>query len=375
MKILQILILTFSISLLSQNDIESNFEKLYTQKQYEEIIQTKPTKDWNGKAYYYKAMSHYMTNDDDNTIKFMDMALNIGPIDHDMYYYKGMSLFYKEDYKKSLPLLKKSIELLPNEPAFYKSVGEVYYKLNEIDSTYAYLKKAVNLDNATIDVYSYFAETCFELKKYEEAFNYYKEIIEVVEPMTEQHHLYSYNLCLIEQLKNDYVNAEANLKKLISFYPNDYQAKAKLIQVLVAQNKYESAYRLRDELYLAYEQNKLPNEFKSRFCFEQFEWGDMKVFAYENFKNPEDSEKNIFNKHQFFIYDNEGNYLYEINSESSFAVRMNKDIKYVLALKNSNGFKTFWQFSFKETDYKFLKESVLKILNNEVKPGSSTTFN
>lgn len=375
MKNLLLIILLLPLNLFSQSNYETEFKKLYSQEKYQEIINSKPNQDWNSKAYYYRAMSHYMNNDDDNTIKFMNIAIEKGPVDHDMYYYKAMSFFYKKEYEKSLPLLKKSIEMLPTEPAFYKSIGEVFYNLKEIDSSYLYIKKAISFENVTVDIYSSLAELCFELEKYSEALSIYKKIILESEPNSEQHHLFSYNISLIQQLTKEYENAEVNLIDILKIYPNDFQAKTKLIQVLIAQNKYDKAYKFRDELYLAYKQNELPNEFNDRFCFEQFDWNENKVFAYENFKNPEDSEETLFNKHQFFVYDKSGNYLYQINSESSFAVRLNKSIKYVLALKNERGYQTFWQFGFKETDYKTMKKNVLKILNRKVKPGSSTIIN
>jgi tetratricopeptide (TPR) repeat protein len=375
MKKILLIILLLPLNLIGQANYESELEELYSQKKYQEIIDLKTNQDWNGKSYYYRAMAHYMNNDDDNTIKFMNIAIEKGPIDQDMYYYKAMAFFYKNEYEKSLPLLKKSIEILPNESAFYESLGEVFYQLKEIDSSYIYLKKATTFEKATIETYSSLAEICFELEKYNEALKIYEKIIQESDQNSEQSHLFLYNVSLIQQLTKEYKNAETNLNKILEKYPNDYQAKTKLIQILIAQNKYNEVYKYRDELYLAFKQKELPTEFNDRFCFEQFDWNENKVFGYENFKSPEDSKETLFNKHQFYIYDKNGNYLYQINSESSFAVRLNESITYVLALKNERGYQTFWEFGFKETNYKTLKKNVLKILNQEVKPGSSTIIN
>lgn len=375
MKKILLVILYLPLNLLCQNKYQVKFEKLYSEKKFQEIIDTKQSKDWNSKTYYYKAMAYYMTNDDDNTIKYMNIALETKPVDHDMYYYKGMAYYYKKEYLKSLPLLKKSIELLPNEPAFYNSLGKVFYNLKEIDSSYIYYKKAVSFENSTIESYSSLAEICFEKEKYIESLNIYKKIIKNCKPNSEQYYSFLYNIAFTQQITKEYLNAEKNLKEILNTHPDDFQARTKLIQVLIAQNKYDEVYKVRDELYIKYKQNKIPKESNNQFCFEQFDWKDYKVFAFENFKNPEDSKKVLFNKHQFFIYDKNGNYLYQINSESSFAVRLNESIKYVLALKNERGHQTFWQFGFKETDYKTLKNNILKILNSEVKPDGSTIKN
>lgn len=375
MKKILLVILYLPLNLFCQNKYQVKFEKLYSEEKFKEIIETTPNKDWNSKTYYYKAMAYYMSNDDDNTIRYMDIALETKPVDHDMYYYKGMALFYKKEYQKSLPLIKKSIKLHSTEPAFYNSLGKVFYNLKEIDSSYTYFKKAVSFENPTIELYSSLAEICFEKEKYIEALNIYKKIIKKSKPNSEQYYSYLYNLAFTQQITKEYSNAEKNLNEILNTNPNDFQAKTKLIQVLIAQNKYADVYKLRDELYLEFKENKIPKESNNQFCFEQFDWKDNKVFAYENFKNPEDSKKGLFNKHQYFIYDKNGNYLYEINSESSFAVRLNKSIKYVLALKSKRGYQTFWKFGFKEIDYKTLKENVLKILNKEVKPEGSTIKN
>lgn len=375
MKKILLLILYLPLNLFSQNNYQANFEKLYSEEKFQEIINTKPHKDWNSKTYYYKAMAYFMSNDDDNTIKYMNIALKTKPVDHDMYYYKAMAFFYKKEYQKSLPLLKKSIELLPTEPAFYNSLGDVFYNLEEIDSSYVYYKKAVSFENPTIEYYSSLAEVCFNKEKYIEALNIYKKIIDKCEPNSKQYHSFLFNLAFTQQITKEYSNAEKNLNEILNTHPNDFQAKTKLIQVLIAQNKYSKVYKLRDELYLEFKQNKIPKESNNQFCFEQFDWKGNKIFAYENFKTPEESTEPLFNKHQYFIYDKNGNYLYEINSESSFAVRLNKSIKYVLALKSKKGYETFWKFGFKDTDYKMLKENVLKILNKEVKPEGSTIKN
>ena len=67
---------------------------------------------------------------------------------------------------------------------------------------------------------------------------------------------------------------------------------------------------------------------------------------------------------------------YQVRSESSVAVRMTPNGKYVLCLVRNSSFSTFWNYVFND-DYKYpeLKKAVLDILNKVVQPSGKTTIN
>lgn len=367
-------LLVLILSSLNNYCQESNIEKLYDDKNYDSIVKIEISKESTAQEIYYKAMAHYMKEDEDNSIKYMDMAIKKGPVVSNMYYYKGMSYFYKKEYHKSIASIKKAIELRDDTPYFYSSLGDTYKVLNELDSAYINYKKSTLLPKATYDNFSSFGVICFNLKKFDEAMSSFKKAKDLTKDKPNKQIFYNFNIGFIHQINKDYKSAETTFKEILKSNPNDYGAIAKLIQILIAQKKYTSIEEHKQKLYNAYADKKLPKDIKDSFCFEQFDWKGYKIFAYENYAEPEDTDSTLFNKHQYYVYNDKDEYVCEINSESSFIVRMKKGIKYVLALKNKNGFQTFWQFGFEKTDYKEMKKNVLAILSNKAKAGSSSTF-
>jgi hypothetical protein len=97
--------------------------------------------------------------------------------------------------------------------------------------------------------------------------------------------------------------------------------------------------------------------------------------GFENFKEPKGSSLQI--KHTYYIIDSNGDIDFEIRSETSVSIRSSSsNTFYILAKKKNGNFYSYWQFNYGENvDYKKLKEDVIKILDDSVKPQSSTIKN
>lgn len=369
-KVIFLLLLLISTKQYCQ---ESDIEKLYDSKNYDAIVKLEISKESSAREIYYKAMAHYMKNDEDNCIKYMDIAIKKGPVVSNMHYYKGISYYFKKQYNDALASIKKAIELNQDDPYFYNGLGEIYTKINKLDSAYINYKKGSLLPKATYENFSSLGNTSFRLKKYDEALNAYNKAKELTKDKPEKQLFYLFNIGFIHQINKNYIRAENCFNEILKTHPDDYETITKLIQISIAQKKYSLAENYKQKLYKAYSDKKLPEHLNNRFCFEVFDWKEHTIFAYENYAEPEDSDSALFNKHQYYVYNEKEEYVCEVNSESSFAVRMHDGIKYVLALKNENGFQTFWKFGFAKTDYKTMKKNVLSILNQKVKPDASTS--
>ena len=367
--ILTILLYSFSYG---QTDLSDNFKELYKQKQYDEIIKYKPKKgeELTAKAYYYLAMSYYMKQQDDNALKYFDIAINKGSVDHDMYFYKGMTLYYKGKYQESLPYFDKAIEMLPNEPDFFGGKGEVFYALNQKDSALYYFAKAIPLPKCKIRIFLLAGELYQDNKDIPNALNTYEVALNKMDKTSKDYQTTLFNVGLMSQLAGNIEKAKDIFEQVLLIYPDDYHCMAKLIQTYYSLDQIDKVKPYREKLYEAHKKKKLPDAMKDMFCFDQFIWNGKRVMAFENFDEPDDF---MFVKHHFYIMDDNGKIAYRIDSESSVAIRMNgSKNKYVLCLVKGESHFTYWQYVFNDS-YKYpeLKTAVLDILNDNVKPSAS----
>ena len=372
MKALLILSILFTHGLLlCQVDLVDTFRRLYHDEKYDVIINYEKS-DYeilSAKAIYYRAMSHYMKSEDALALELFDLAIELGPVDHDMFYYKGMTHYYLDENDPALTFIDKAISLLPDEPAFYASKGDVYYKLEEIDSARVYFEKATVLPSHDTRVLLSLGEIYQYQNQIEKALGAYQAAMDELSIADDLHQNCSYNLSLMQYLVGDFEKAKFGLQQHVKLYADDYHAVAKLIQAHYALAEYDESQQYRDLLYDAYESNVLPDQMKDMFCFDQFMWDDRLIMVFENF---DESEESLIEKHQFFILDEDGKTDYKIASESSFATRLDKaNKKYVLGLTKDGVHSTFWDYRFNDDlNYPELKEAVLDILNQKVKPRS-----
>ena len=373
MKKLFTILLTFLAAYsYGQVDLADDFKKLYSEKKYGEIIKYKLKKneDLTAKALYYKGKSHYMQSEDKDAMKYFDLAIKKGPVDHDMFYYKGMIYFYASKYSESIEYFDQAISLLPNEPDFYGSKGEAYYNLNQLDSAIFNFEKASKLPDCKTRVLLLMGEIYQEQNKIESALVAYKTALAQLTTNDDSYQNCSFNVGLMQQLLAKLPEAKVSLERHIGIYQTDFHAMAKLIQVYYSLSEFEKAIPYKEKLYAAHKANKLQKEMKDMFCFDQFIWNGKRIMAFENF---EESDDFMFVKHHFYVLNDKGDIEYRIDSESSVAIRMNdSNKKYVLCLARNGSHFTYWQYLFND-DYEYpeLKAAVLDILNEKVKPSGA----
>lgn len=371
-KLITILLTIIAASVYAQIDLASNFKQLYEAEKFDEIIKYKPKKneELSAKALYYKGMAYYMKSEDKDANKYLDLAIKKGPVDFDMFYYKGKLLFFADNFTESLPYFDKAIELLPREPDFYAGKGEAYYALDNADSALVYFNKAAKFQGCKPRVFLLMGELYQEIDDVESALKAYTTALGII---TEEHESYQnclFNVGLMQQLTERYAEAKVTFEKHIELFPTDFHAMSKLVQTYYALSEFEKAIPYKEKLYAAHQSNKLPEELKEMFCFDQFIWNGKRVMAFENFDEPDEI---MFVKHHFYVLDENGPTEFRIDSESSYAIRMNGPAsKYVLCLVKGKAHFTYWQFLFNDNyNYADLKNNVLDILNQKVQPSAS----
>ncbi|MDD2983630.1 MAG: tetratricopeptide repeat protein [Crocinitomicaceae bacterium] len=371
-KLITALLTVLLTSAYAQVDLAINFEELYDAKKFDEIIKYKPKKneELSAKALYYKGMAHYMKSEDKDANQYMDLALKKGPVDFDMFYYKGKLLFFADQFEESLPYFDKAIALLPSETDFYAGKGEAYYALENLDSALVYFQKAAEFPRCKPRTFLLMGEIYQEFNDNERALNVYSTALGMLDEAHKSYQNCSFNVGLMQQLTERNAEAKETFEKHVIIFPTDFHAISKLVQTYYSLTEFEKAILYKQKLYAAHQSKNLPDELKEMFCFDQFIWNGKRVMAFEMFDEPNEP---MFVKHHFYVLDENGKTEYRIDSESSYAIRMNgPESKYVLCLVKGQAHFTYWQFVF-DDNYKYtdLKKHVLDILNEKVKPGAS----
>jgi tetratricopeptide (TPR) repeat protein len=364
--------------LFGQGAQTKTLKDLYDNKKFDEIINytAKDTKEFEGKALYFIGMAYYMKQDDENAMKYLDMAIKKGPVDYDMYYYKGMEYYYGKKYREAIVYFKKAIEMMPTEPNYYGSMGDAYLGLENMDSALIYCKKAISYSNCNTRYYMLVGEISAQNNNYTEALNTYKTVLPMLSATdnADEYNKCFYNIGLMQELMGDSVGAKTTFEKFVKENPHDYHAIAKLIQTYYANGEYDKTLPYKKLLYDAHKNDSLPEEMSKMFCFDQFKWGGKNIMAFEHYDEP--AGDYMYIKHTFYIINDSGKVEYRIQSESDALLHSeHPDEQYVLCLVNDSGYHTYWDFIFNDdVKYPALKKAVLSILNGTSKAGSTTNI-
>ncbi len=360
----------------AQDNLAEKFKELYKKQKYDEIINHKvKVRKATAKSLYYIGMAHYMKQEDEKAMIYIDKAIEKGPIDHDMYFYKAQLLTFSKKYNEALPYFDKAIVMLPDEPDFYIGKGQCFKFTGKMDSTIFYYEKAIKSPYRNIDMVLMLAEVYQETNNLKKAVETYKIALKSMKTGNKSHQATSINVALIDYVIGDFQDAKETLEEHLGIYPNDDMAIEKIIQVYYALNEFEKAKPYKEKLTKLHNNNLTQENIKGMYCMDNFFWDGKRVSAYEAFRKPK-AEDLLFEKINFFVVDDNQMPIMRVVFETSIGTKIKGDeFYYILALKNKNGSKTFWQWRFKE-DYNYLevKQAVLNILNEKVKHGSSTTY-
>lgn len=377
MKKLFTILMTLLVSFTyAQDNVADKLKKFYNEQKYNEIIKYKSDeKELSAKALYYVGMAYYMKQEDENAMKFIDKAMEKGPIDHDMYFYKAQLLTFSKKYIEALPYFDKAIAILPDEPDFFVGKGQCFNFMGEKDSAIVYYEKAVKSPYKNIDMVIMLAEAYQVSNQLENAIKTYKLALNSMKTNNKPHQATSINVALMDYVIGDYVDAKEILEKHLSIYPNDDMAIEKIIQVYYALNEYDKVIPHKQKLLQLHNANQTQENIKGMYCMDNFMWNGKRVSAYEVFGRPT-AEDLLFEKINFFVVDENQMPIMRVVFEASIGTKIKGDkYYYVLALKKQNASQTYWNWKFDEVyNYIELKQAVLDILNEKVKPGSASVI-
>ena len=371
-KTIFILLLSIiSINTYSQDKLATELKTLYDTKKYDEIISEHSEKvsDYSAKSIYYVAMAYYMKTDDNNCIKYMNLSIEKDKTDPDAYFIKGMTFNYLGQFENAIKSYEKAIELNSKSSDYYSGLGDSYFSLKQYDKAIEAYKTSTEKEKAIDRPFIMLPQAYTALNQSENALKSFYNAKDKISKKTSSYITVLYNIGLLEILNKNYTKAEIALKELIDLDPKDYYSYSKLIQVYYGKKEYEKAEVYRQKLYSAHSNGELKSNLKDKFCFDQFDWNEKLVLAFEKF---EVKKGELYYKHIFYVTGENGKTEFTIQTENSpISVEM-KGPKYAVGM-DKNG--THSTFVFIEEDFKYenLKSIVIKILEEDVKPVASST--
>jgi tetratricopeptide (TPR) repeat protein len=355
----------------AQKKMTAILEKLYANQQYDEIIEnhTDKVKKYPAKALYYVGMAYYMKADDANCLKYMDMSIAKDDSDADAYYIKGMTQNYMEQYDAAIHNLNQAIALYDDKAEYYAALGDAHKGLEQKEKALEAYQISLTKDNTPDRAYYRMPPLYLDLGKKEEAIKAYYLAAANINKETDDYVRMLYNIGLFELLDKKFEKAEKAFAELLEIVPNDYGAYSKMIQIYYGLKNYDKAEIWRQKLYKAYRKNLLGESQKEMFCFDQFQWKNKLIQVFERYAEPEGE---LYYKHLFYVVNEKNEIDFRIQTENSVIAQEMGSGKYVLGKSEGSTHSTYPIIFQEDFEYENLKQTVIRILEDEVSPASSS---
>lgn len=371
-NILATLILTISsLTIFAQDKTTGELKILKDNKEYDKIIEQYASKsnDYSAKSLYIIGLAYYMKEDDTNCLKFMNLSIVKDSKDPAPFYIKASTLNYLQKYEEAIKGFQSAINLKSDDAEFYSGLGDSYYNLEKLDLALEAYKKATEQKDCSDRPYTFVAQIYSDQKNNDKALNAYYIAKSKIDKKSNSYIDALFNIGLLESLKGNYDKAEPAFVELLQLDPSDYHSYAKLIQIYYHREEYDKAKPYKDKLYDAHKKGLLKDNLKDMFCYDQFKWDDKLIQAYEIY---EEGSKDIYNKHLFYVVNQDEKIEYRIQTEYSPISIEQVGSKYLLCRTKGDTHSTFnigFNDNFKYDD---LKKSVIDILEETVKPTATS---
>ncbi|CAI2766951.1 tetratricopeptide repeat protein [Flavobacterium collinsii] len=371
-NILVTLILTISnLTIFAQDKLTTELKTLSDNKQFDKIVEqyASKSKDYSAKSLYYIGLAYYMKEDDNNCIKFMNFSIDKDSKDPASFYIKASTLNYMQKYDDAVKSFQSAINLKSDDAEFYSGLGDSYYNLEKIDLALEAYKKATEQKNCPDRPYSFIAQIYSDQKNNDRALEAFYIAKSKIDKKSNSYINALFNIGLLESLKGNYEKAEPAFVELLQLDSEDYHTYAKLIQIYYYRKEYDKAKPYKDKLYEAHKKKQLKDNLKDMFCFDQFKWNDKLIQVFERY---EQGSKDIYNKHLFYVVNQNDKVEYRIQTEYSPISVEQGGVKYLLCLTKGDTHSTF-NIGFNDNlKYDDLKKSVIDILEEKVKPTATS---
>ena len=366
--IIPLLLISFTGFSQSTDTITDYIKAMFITEQYDQMIlegkKHKPD-SLSATALFYVGLANFMRNNDSMASFYLEKSIEKNPFYSNAYYYNGLALSFQKKYNEALTHLRAALKLEPQISDYTRAIGDLFFTVGMTDSALTNYYKAIDMDGSQTDLYLKVADIHLQRKEPQQARNIYYECLYRGDPKSTYYNDCLYNVAFYEMKDGKYTDAEMALTTLLNNNPDDYQAIEKLIQVYFQLVKGGYIQEMRKKLYAAYKDNKLPEEMREQFCFDEFNYRGLTIKACEKFAEPKEQ---TFQKHIFYILKPDGTVDYTIQTEQNSAVRaMNKS--FYLTKTQDNKHYIYMNILFDdEIQYHELKRGLQDIIREKVQP-------
>lgn len=362
------MLMSFHVSAQHDDSVSTYLKALYAAENFDEIIAHAGEYEFqslNSTSCYYIGLAHFMKQQDSLSLIYFKRSITLNPFFPEVYYYSGLSLTYMEAYDEAITYFGAGLKIVPDEADYHEALAEAYYFNQQPDSAMTHLETAASLNAGRGDLYLKMADIYMDYSLPDKALEVYYQCLYKADPDDEKYFDCLYNIGYLEYQNGNYDDAELALTTLLSSRPDDYQAIEKLIQVYFATKKGMLVQKLRTKLYGAHWKNELPPYMKDAFCFDQFDWNEYRVMAYEHFAEPKEQ---LYYKHIFHVFDKDENEIYTIQTERNAAVVASGKAYYIGKTDQHNHYIYFDSQLASNFTYSTLKSMVTSIMDDKLEP-------
>jgi len=372
--ILTIAITCLNLILIAQTNNSDELKTLYESRDFDKILNdfSDKVEELSAKSVYYVGMAYYMKQQDSQCIEMMNLSIQKDSTDSDAFYIKGMTFNYLSKFDEAINAFQSGIKINSNISEYYSGLGDAYISISDYDQALAAYQEATKKEDPVDRPFTMIPQIYSAQEKPEEALKSFYEAKENISKEGDSYITVLYNIGLLELLNEEYDKAEIIFNELLKLNPKDYHSYSKIIQIHYAKKEYDKAAPYKEELYKAYEAGVLKDNLSEMFCFDQFEWEDKLIQVFERF---EEKKGELYYKHLFYVVNEESEIEFRIQTENSPISAELGGPKYLLGMDKDEEHSTF-NYGFNEDfDYDKLKETVIKVLEDEIKPTARSKKN
>lgn len=376
MKRILILLAVFCFQniLFAQIDKSEELKTLFESEEYDKIIKeySKDREQLSAKSIYFIGMAHYMKEEDERCIEMMNLSIQKDDTYPDPFFIKGMTLNYLGKFNEAIATFEQAINIYPDKSDYFSGLGDSYFSIEEYDKALSAYQESIRKDDPVERPFTMIPQIYSAQGKNVEALEAFYTAKQNISKEGNSYINILYNIGLSELLQDNYDKAESAFKELIELYPEDYSSYAKLIQIYYAKKEYDKATPYRKSLYEAYDKEALPDNLKEMFCFDQFDWRDKLIQVFERF---EEKEGELYYKHIFYVVNQQDELEFKLQTENSpISVELGGP-KYLIGMEKDGEHSTF-NYGFDEDfEYDDLKETIIEILEDRIKPTTTSRKN
>lgn len=370
--LIALLFLSFHLSIFSQE-----IEELYQKGDFEALIKfADKTEDLSNEELYYIGHAFFQLEDDPNAIKMYDKAIENGLDEDYVYLYKGLALRYNKQLDESLKFFELAVEKNPHSQKNVTELGNCYYFQEKLDEALPHFIKARELDYELGDPYIKIPIIYAAKEEFDKALEEYKTSAQMIPKQDPTYLELLVQIGAIEySIFENYDNAKNAFSEIIEKTPDFYDIYPDLIKTHYALGEYEKGDELFEILKEKYEAKELSEDFMKykNTPIAGFKWNGQTVAVYKNFEEPKELLDIMY---KVYLIGKDGRTI-ERTMMTEKTIQFEEDgAKHVFCESPKNGGHITYPVGWNTDDIPFesLKETILSVLNEEIKFGAASNL-